>query len=142
MSWLRDAVLQALNSSFSRKETVRGQKEFHRGHVKPLRGACKDSPQEATAHGEGEGGYPLTHREEPRSSEFHEAESQAALCPLGPEKGKGSCLFCRTPNATMPHFLRRREVCPILLTQPPWGAVPGWGVTWGKGLLQVCLTPI
>ena len=79
MSWLRDAVLQALNSSFSRKETVRGQKEFHRGHVKPLRGACKDSPQEAAAHGEGEGegGYPLTHREEPRSSEFHEAESQA-----------------------------------------------------------------
>lgn len=56
MSWLRDAVLQALNSSFSRRERVRGRKEFHRGHAKPLRGASKDSPKEAAAHGEGEGG--------------------------------------------------------------------------------------
>ena len=91
MSWLRDAVLQALNSSFSRRESVRGRKEFHRGHAKPLRGASKDSPQEAAAHRDGEGGYPLTHSEEPRSSEFHEAKSQEALCPLGAEKGKGNC---------------------------------------------------
>ena len=135
MSWLRDAVLQALNSSFSRRESVRGRKEFHRG-------ASEDSPQEATAHRDGEGGYPLTHSEEPWSSEFHEAKSQAALCPLGPEKGKGSCLLRRTRNSTRPPFLSRREICPVLLTQPSWGAVSGWGLTWGKGLLQVGLTPI
>ena len=56
-------LLPELNSSFSRRESIRGRKEFHRGHAKPLRGASKDSPQEATAHRDGEGGYPLTHSE-------------------------------------------------------------------------------
>lgn len=90
--WLREAVLQALNSSVSSRESVRDQKEFHRGHAKPLRGASKDSPQEAVAHGE-EAGPHLTLSEEPPSPVFHEAKSQAALSPLDQRRGKAAVCF-------------------------------------------------
>lgn len=137
-SWLREAVLQALNSSVSSRESVRDQKEFHRGHAKPLRGASKDSPQEAAAHGE-EGGPHLT----------LSVRSHRALCSMR-LRARQLCLPWtregeRQPFASWNHnhhapasspFLRRHEVAALPLSHshlPPGELYQVGRHAWGKG---------
>lgn len=85
MSWV--AILWGWNRGFSKGGSIRGQKEFLRGHTKPRRGATKAIPSRWQSL---KGGELVLSSEGPLSPVFPEAKSQGAVSP----QDEGKAIVC------------------------------------------------